>query len=90
MNRSSYTVPMNITLSIDEQIAERAREKLRAMGKSLNQEIRDHLAHVAGDDDEQLERDLEFLQSTAGLGNSNGWKYNRDDAYEERLKWPRS
>jgi len=81
---------MNITLSIDEQVAERAREKLRAVGKSLNQEIRDHLQHVAGDDDEQLERDLEFLQSTAGLGNSNGWKYNRDDAYEERLKWPRS
>ena len=79
---------MNITLSIDEQIAERAREKLRAMGKSLNQEIRDHLKHLAGDDD--LERDLEFLQSTAGLGNSNGWKYNRDDVYEDRLKWPRS
>jgi restriction endonuclease S subunit len=80
---------VNITLSIDEQIAERAREKLRAMGKSLNQEIREHLQHIAGDNDEQLERDLEFLKSTAGLGNSNGWKYNRDDAYEERLKWPR-
>ena len=81
---------MNITLSIDEQIAERAREKLRAVGKSLNQEIREHLQYIAGKDDEQLERDLEFLQSTAGLGNSNGWKYNREDAYEERLKWPRS
>jgi len=84
----TYTVFMNITLSIDEQIAERAREKLRALGKSLNQEIRDHLQHLAGDDD--VERDLRFLQSTAGLGNSNGWKYNREDAYEDRLKWPRS
>ncbi|MGD0546415.1 MAG: hypothetical protein ABR991_01140 [Terracidiphilus sp.] len=81
---------MNITLSIDEQIAERARKKLRAVGKSLNQEIREHLQHLAGDDNEQLERDLEFLQRTAGLGNSNGWKYNRDDAYEERMKWPQS
>jgi hypothetical protein len=79
---------MNITLSIDEQIAERAREKLRAVGKSLNQEIRDHLRHLAGDDD--LQRDLEFLKSTVGLGNSNGWKYKRDDVYEERLRWPRS
>jgi hypothetical protein len=77
---------MNITLSIDEQVVERAREKLRATGKSLNQEIREHLAHLAGDD--QLERDIEFLKSTAGLGNSNGWKYNREDAYEDRL-WPR-
>lgn len=86
----TYTVLVNITLSIDEQVVERAREKLRATGKSLNQEIREHLAHLAGDDDEQLKRDLEFLQSTAGLGNSNGWKYNREDAYEERLKWPQS
>jgi hypothetical protein len=81
---------MNITLSIDEQLVERARETLRTVGKSLNQEIREHLQHLAGDDHEQMERDLEFLRRTAGLGNSNGWKYNRDDAYEERLKWPRS
>ncbi len=73
---------MNITLSIDEQVAARAREKLRAVGKSLNQEIRDHLRHVAGDDD--LERDLEFLRRTAGQGNSNGWKFNRDEIHERR------
>ena len=73
---------MNITLSIDEQVAERAREKLRAVGKSLNQEIREHLSHVAGDDD--VERDLEYLKSTAGLGNSNGWKFNREELYERR------
>jgi hypothetical protein len=85
----TYTVLMNITLSIDEQVAERAREKLRAVGKSLNQEIREHLEHLAGDEG-QLERDLEFLERTAGLGNSNGWKWNREDAYEDRLKWPRS
>ncbi len=78
---------MNITLSIDEQIAKRAREKLRAMGKSLNQEIRDHLQHLADDDD--LERDLEEFVRLSGLGNSEGWKWNREDAYEERLRWPR-
>lgn len=78
----TYYVFMNITLSIDEQIAERAREKLRAMGKSLNQEIRDHLQHLAGDDD--LERDLAYLERTAGLGNSNGWKFNRDEIHERR------
>jgi hypothetical protein len=80
---------MNITLSIDEQIAERAREKLRALGKSLNQEIREHLQHVAGDDD--LERDLEFLEKTSGLGKPEAnWRFNRDDVYEERLRWPRT
>ena len=78
---------MNITLSVDERIAERARERLRATGKTVNQEIREHLAQIAGDD--QLERDIDFLRKTAGLGNSNGWKYNREDAYEDRLRWPR-
>lgn len=79
----TYTVFMNITLAIDEQLVERAREKLRATGKTINQEIREHLQHVAGDD-EQLERDLEFLRGTAGLGSSNGWKFNREELYERR------
>ena len=79
---------MNVTLSIDEQLLERAREKLRSTGKTVNQEIRDHLLHIAGGDD-QLEQDLEFLRTHSGLGNSKGWKYNREDAYEERLQWPR-
>jgi hypothetical protein len=80
---------MNITLSIDEQIVERAREKLRATGKSINQEIREHLQHLAGDDG-QLERDIEFLQKTAGLGKPDaGWKWNRDEIYEDHIKWPR-
>jgi len=73
---------MNITLSIDEQVAERAREKLRAVGKSINQEIRDHLRHVAGDD--ELERDLEYLDRFSGLGDSKGWKFNRDEIHERR------
>jgi 5-carboxymethyl-2-hydroxymuconate isomerase len=80
---------MNITLSIDEQLVGRAREKLRATGKTVNQEIREHLAHIAGDDDLELERDLEMFERLSGLGNSNGWKFNRDELYEERLRWPR-
>ena len=84
----TYTVLMNITLSIDEQIVERAREKLRATGKTVNQEIREHFAHIAGDD--QLERDIEFLENTSGLGKAEpGWKWNRDEIYEDRVKWPR-
>ena len=74
---------MNITLSIDEQLVERAREKLSATGRTINQEIREHLQHIAGDD-EQLERDLEYLERTSGLGHSNGWKFNREELYERR------
>jgi hypothetical protein len=78
---------MNITLSIDEKIVERARERLKATGKSINQEIREHLQHIAGDDD--VERDIEEFLRLSGQGNPQGWKWNRDELYEERLKWPR-
>lgn len=84
----TYTVFVNITLSIDEQIVERAREKLRAAGKTVNQEIRDHLRHVAGDND--LEETIAFLVNTSGQGKPDAdWKWNREEIYEDRLKWPR-
>ena len=83
----TYYVFVNITLSIDEQLIERAREKLHSSGKTINQEIREHLRRIAGDD--QLEHDLEYLRTHSGLGDSRGWKYNREDAYEGRLDWPR-
>jgi hypothetical protein len=67
---------------VDGEIVKRAREKLRTTGKSINQEIRDHLAYLVGDDD--LERDLEYLERTSGLGNSDGWKFNRDELHERR------
>ncbi len=78
---------VNITLSIDKQIVERARERLRAVGKSVNEEIREHLRKVAGDDD-TADKDIEFLRRTAGQGDSRGWKFNRDELYEDRVKWP--
>jgi hypothetical protein len=78
---------MNITLSIDEQLVERARERLRATGKSINQEVREHLEHIVGEGD--LERDLAAFRQRVGQGNSNGWKWNRDELYEERTQWPR-
>ena len=34
---------MNITLSIEERVAENAREAARKMGKSLNQVVRDYV-----------------------------------------------
>ena len=75
---------MNITLSIDEQIVKRARERLQAVGKSVNEEIRDHLQHVAGVNDKDAERWIEELRSLSGKGDSHGWRFNRDEIYERR------
>ena len=40
---------MNITLSVDEQVAQRARQAAQRMGKSLNQLVRDYLEQLAGE-----------------------------------------
>jgi hypothetical protein len=47
----TYTVLMNVMLSIDEHFVARARKKADALGKSLNQLIRDYLQKLAGGDD---------------------------------------
>jgi hypothetical protein len=78
----TYAVCMNITVSVDEQIAERARERATVMGKSLDQVLQDYLHQLAGDDG--LKRDLEYLERYSGLGDSQGWKFNREEIYERK------
>jgi hypothetical protein len=55
-------VNRNLTLSIDDRLLERTREKLRATGKTVNQEIRERFLRIVGDDD-LLASDLEFLDT---------------------------
>ena len=71
---------MNVTLSIDDQLVERARKKAEALGKSLNQLIRDYLQTVAGGDD--AERSIQEFKKLSGRGNSRGWRFNRDEIHE--------
>src|SRR6476661_5305908 len=75
----TYTVVMNVTLSIDEQTVARARKKAEALGKSLNQLIRDYLQRLAGGDDP--ERSIEEFERLSGHGNSRGWKFNRGEIH---------
>ena len=71
---------MNVTLSIDEQLVARARKKAEALGKSLNQLIRDYLQKLAGGDDS--ERRIEEFKRLSGRGNSRGWRFNRDEIHD--------
>jgi hypothetical protein len=71
---------MNVTLSIDEQLVARARKKADALGKSLNQLVRDYLQRLTGGDDP--ERSIEEFQRLSGHGNSHGWRFNRDEIHE--------
>ncbi len=76
----TYTVLMNVTLSIDEQTVARARKKAEALGKSLNQLIRDYLQRLAGGDN--AEQSIQEFERLSGQGNSRGWKFNRDEIHE--------
>jgi hypothetical protein len=71
---------MNVTLSIDEKLVTRARKKAEALGKSLNQLIRDYLESLAGGDD--AERSIEEFRRLSGRGHSRGWRFNRDEIHE--------
>ncbi len=71
---------MNITLSIDEHLVARARKKADALGKSLNQLIRDYLEGLAGSDDP--ERSIAEFKRLSGRGHSRGWRFNREEIHE--------
>jgi hypothetical protein len=79
---------VNITLSADEKIIERARKAAQSMGKSLNQAVRDYLEQLAAGE-EGLDAELEALRSMAGRGNSGGERIRRDELYAERLEHQR-
>jgi hypothetical protein len=76
----TYTVLINVTLSIDEQLVARARKKAAALGKSLNQLIRDYLQKLAGGDDP--EQSIEEFKRLSGRGHSRGWRFNRNEIHE--------
>lgn len=78
----TYYVVMNITLSVDERLVRRARKKAAAMGKSLNQLVREYLERLAGSDD--AERDVAELRqlSRESRGRARGWRFNRDELHE--------
>jgi hypothetical protein len=75
---------MNLTLSVEDGLVERAREVARQQGTSLNALIRDYLEGLTGQlgGDEIL---TEFEAMWAEPGHSGGKPFKRDELYDERL-----
>ncbi|MBX3167700.1 MAG: MerR family transcriptional regulator [Candidatus Eremiobacteraeota bacterium] len=73
---------MNLTLSIDDRVIQKARQVAQSMGKSVNQLVRDYLEQLTALDEPQ--QDVEELrQLTAeGQGRSGGWKFRREEVYD--------
>ena len=75
---------MNLTLSIDDEIIKEARRRAEAMGKSVNQLVREYLERLAGKTDrEALVAEFRELSKNP-MGDSKGWKFNRDEIHERR------
>ena len=75
----TYYVVVNVTLSIDDQLVERARKRAEALGKSLNQVIREDLQRFVETD---VDAEMDELVRLSGKVDSRGWKFNRDELHE--------
>jgi hypothetical protein len=72
----------NLTLSIDEHVADRARLAASKMGKSLNQVVRDYLEQLAGSTRRAQDWEAFEAQCLASGGKLKGWRFNREEANE--------
>jgi hypothetical protein len=73
---------MNLTLSVDERLVKDARQAADALGKSLNQLIREYLEQLTArdrpaDDAGELRR-----LTKDGAGRSRGWTFKREELHE--------
>lgn len=75
---------MTITLSIDDEVLQEARRRAEAMGTSLNQLVRDYLKQLAGNSDRNADATEFERLSRLSPGNSDGWKFDREELHERR------
>jgi hypothetical protein len=71
---------MTVNVDLDDQLANRAQEVAKGLGLSLNQLIRHYLEDLTSQP--SAEEDIAELRRLSGLGNSKGWKFNRDEIHE--------
>lgn len=75
---------MNLTLSVDEELIQKARRRAEAMGTSVNQLVREFLEELAGRTDPDADA-AEFERlSRQTKGNSRGWKFDREELHHRK------
>jgi len=73
---------MEIKLSLDEHMLTRARGRAKALGRTLDDLIREFLAEFAIQ--QNAARWMEEFKSVSGRGNSRGWSWNREEIHTRR------
>ncbi len=78
---------MNLTLAVDEEIVEKAREVARQQGTSLNALIRDYIERLAGNPSGAViaARLRTHWEEDPPGRSAVGWRFDREELYEERL-----
>lgn len=75
---------MNLTLSVEDEVIQNARRTAEALGSSVNRLVREYLEQLAGKADPATDA-AEFERlSLEARGNSNGWKFNREELHDRR------
>jgi glucokinase len=74
----------NLTLSIDEQLLEKARKYAAEHSTTVNQMVRDFLKDKIGNDKTCSVKSGFQIAEQAGAS-SGGWKFNREEIYAERM-----
>lgn len=71
---------MTLNIAIDEQLARRAEEVAESRGMSLDQLIRHYLQDLTAQS--SAEEDIAELRRLSGRGDSQDWRFNRDEVHE--------
>jgi len=81
----TYNVLMNLTIAVDDDLLERARELARKRGVSLQELLRDQLRTLTGERSgaDVAEELLELMATHPGRSGGRSWR--REDAYAGRL-----
>lgn len=73
---------MNITLSVEDEIIQKASRKAEIFGTSVNQLLLEYIEQLAGGSDQNRDADEFVRLSQLSQGNSQGWKFNRAEIHE--------
>lgn len=73
---------MNITLSVDDNVVEKARKLAHARGTSVNQMVRDYLEGLVRPGGHDAYGDELRRLTAEGKGRSHGWRFDRESLHE--------
>jgi hypothetical protein len=81
---------MNLTLSVDDELVERARQVASNQGTSLQALVREYIANLAGGPSgkelaQRMEENWREADRELKKNPPKKWKFNREEIYAERL-----